>query len=76
MPKAIMIIGAGPGIGQAVARRFGREGWTIVLCSRSHKRLATLVAELQRTGVEAHAIEADATDAAALRAAIGSGGNP
>lgn len=70
MPKAIMIIGAGPGIGQAVARRFGRGGWTIVLSARSRKRLTTLVAELQRAGIKAHAIEADATDAAALRAAI------
>ncbi|MBB6407769.1 SDR family oxidoreductase [Mesorhizobium sangaii] len=65
-----MIIGAGPGIGQAVARRFGRGGWTIVLSARSRKRLTTLVAELQRAGIKAHAIEADATDAAALRAAI------
>jgi aryl-alcohol dehydrogenase-like predicted oxidoreductase len=29
MSKSIMIIGAGPGIGQAVATKFGKRGWTI-----------------------------------------------
>ena len=28
MSKSLMIIGAGLGIGQAVAERFGQEGWT------------------------------------------------
>ena len=28
MSKSLIIIGAGLGIGQAVAERFGQEGWT------------------------------------------------
>lgn len=70
MTKSIMIIGAGPGIGQAVAKRFGREGWTIILTGRTPDRLGMLVAELSQDGITAHAIPADATDAVALRAAI------
>ncbi len=70
MSKSLMIIGAGPGIGQAVARRFGREGWQIVLTGRSAERLTSLVAELQAEGITAHAVPADATDPAALRAAV------
>jgi NAD(P)-dependent dehydrogenase (short-subunit alcohol dehydrogenase family) len=70
MSKSIMIIGAGPGIGQAVARKFGREGWQVVLTGRSADRLASLTAELEADGITAHAVPADATDPAALRAAV------
>ena len=70
MSKSIMIIGAGPGIGQAVARKFGREGWQIVLTGRSADRLADLTTELTAEGITAHAVSADATDPTALRAAI------
>jgi NAD(P)-dependent dehydrogenase (short-subunit alcohol dehydrogenase family) len=70
MSKSIMIVGAGPGIGQAVARRFGRAGWSVVLAGRSSERLACLTADLEAEGIAAHAIQADATDPAALRAAI------
>lgn len=70
MTKSIMIIGAGPGIGQAVAQRFGREGWTIVLTGRNSDRLAGLVSELAAQGITAHAVPADATNATELRAAI------
>jgi len=71
MSKSIMIIGAGPGIGQAVARRFGREGWTVILAGRSADRLAVLVDELKQEAISAVAVPVDATDAAALRVAIG-----
>ncbi|MCI4592231.1 SDR family oxidoreductase [Sphingobium sp. BYY-5] len=70
MSKSIMIIGAGPGIGQAVARKFGREGWQIVLTGRNADRLAELTAELTADGITAHAVPADATDPVALRAAV------
>lgn len=70
MSKSIMIVGAGPGIGQATARRFGRGGWKVVLTGRSADRLAALAAELSAQGIAAHAIPADATDPVALRAAV------
>jgi len=70
MSNSIMIIGAGPGIGQAVAQKFGREGWQIVLTGRNAGRLAALTADLTAEGITAHAVAADATDPTALRAAI------
>lgn len=70
MSKSIMIIGAGPGIGQASARKFGREGWSIVLSGRNEERLAGLVKDLESEGIAAHAVLADATDPDALRTAV------
>ncbi|MGB1876402.1 MAG: SDR family NAD(P)-dependent oxidoreductase, partial [Rhodospirillaceae bacterium] len=37
-----VIIGAGPGLGAAAARRFAAAGMTAVLVSRSAERLADL----------------------------------
>ena len=65
-----MIIGAGPGIGQAVAEKFGREGWSVVLTGRNTSRLGSLVTALAAQGIKAHAVAADATDPIVLRAAI------
>ena len=70
MSKSLFIIGAGPGIGQATAERFGREGWTIILASRSPRNLDPLVAELVGKGITAHGLVLDATDADAVRAAL------
>ncbi|MGW6496284.1 SDR family oxidoreductase [Nonomuraea angiospora] len=63
-----MIIGAGPGIGLAVARRFGKEGFEVSLVSRSQDRLAALVAQLGDVRATAHA--ADLTDERSLEAAL------
>jgi NAD(P)-dependent dehydrogenase (short-subunit alcohol dehydrogenase family) len=34
MSKSIAVFGAGPGLGQAVARRYAREGWDVVLITQ------------------------------------------
>lgn len=70
MSKSITIVGAGPGIGQAVAEKFGREGWTIVLTARSATRLSAMAAELQAKGIKAFALPADATRPDDIRAAL------
>lgn len=33
-PKHVLILGAGPGLGAGLARRFGREGFTVTLLAR------------------------------------------
>jgi len=68
--SALFIIGAGPGIGEAAAERFGREGWTIVVSSRSPKNLDPLVARLTGKGIEAHGLVLDATNAESVRVAM------
>jgi len=70
MSRALLIVGAGPGIGEASAERFGREGWTIVLAARSPRTLDPMVARLIGQGVDAHGLVIDATDPEAVRAGL------
>ena len=71
MSKTIVIVGFGPGISTAVARKFGAEGFSVALLARNEERLAAGVAMLKADGVVAAAFPADAGDPDALRAAIG-----
>jgi len=66
----LAIIGAGPGLGLAVARRFGREGFSVALVARDAAKLDRLVAGLRDDGVTAAGFVADARDRAALTAAL------
>ncbi|CAM5525147.1 MULTISPECIES: SDR family NAD(P)-dependent oxidoreductase [Streptomyces] len=66
----LAIIGAGPGLGAAVARRFGREGYDIALISRDQGRLDALAAGLTGEGVTARGLAADVRDPKALAAAL------
>lgn len=67
----IAIIGAGPGLGLSVARRFAREGYSIALISRDQAKLDDLSRQLQDDGTTARAYAADVRDSAALEAALG-----
>ncbi|WP_062516003.1 SDR family NAD(P)-dependent oxidoreductase [Demequina gelatinilytica] len=66
----LAIVGAGPGLGAAVARRFGREGYAIALISRAQAKLDALAAELQREGLTARGYAADVRDGAQLEVAL------
>src|ERR1044072_2430325 len=66
----IAIIGAGPGIGLAVARRFGREGFDVALTARDAGRLTALTGTLAHEGVTASAHPGDLTDPASLTTAL------
>jgi short-subunit dehydrogenase len=59
MAKTIAVIGAGTGLGVAVARRFGREGYRVALVARRREPLDALVAELAGDGIEAAAFTED-----------------
>jgi short-subunit dehydrogenase len=59
------VFGAGPGLGQAVAHRYAREGYTVVLVARRQEPLDLLATDLTRAGATAHAITADLSDTAA-----------
>lgn len=66
-----LITGATAGFGQAIARRFAREGWKVIVTGRRKDRLDTLVAELG--GAEkAHGLVFDIRDEAATREALAS----
>lgn len=66
----IAIIGAGHGLGAAVARRFAAEGFAVGLVSRSQERVDGLAATLVSDGVRAQGFAADVRDPAALAAAL------
>lgn len=67
---AIAIVGAGPGLGAAVARRFGAEGFAVGLISRHPGRLDGLVEELANDGVHAEAFAADVRAPASVARAL------
>jgi len=66
----IAIIGAGPGLGAAVARKFGREGFSIALISRNQSKLDDMVAELATAGVQASAYAADVREPTQVESAL------
>ena len=66
---SIVIVGAGPNLGLAVARRFGREGLSVGLVSRTQAKLDDLAAQLEDEGITAAGAAADIRDASALAAA-------
>jgi NADP-dependent 3-hydroxy acid dehydrogenase YdfG len=70
MSRSIVIVGAGPNLGAAVARRFGRQGLAVGLVARNLEQLAALTTELEADGMQAAHAAADIRDADALSAAI------
>lgn len=66
----IAIVGAGPGLGAAVARRFGAEGFAVALVSRNQERLDQLAADLEADGVTARGYAADVRDPESLVAVL------
>ena len=52
---SIVIVGAGPNLGAAVARRFGREGMPVGLISRDAAKLEALAHELAADDLRAYA---------------------
>jgi NADP-dependent 3-hydroxy acid dehydrogenase YdfG len=69
-PKVLAIVGMGPKLGMAVARRFGREGYRLGLVSRNFDRLAGYTAELKRDDIEAACFPADVCDRQQLKSAL------
>ncbi|MDQ6754166.1 MAG: SDR family NAD(P)-dependent oxidoreductase [Actinomycetota bacterium] len=67
---AIAIIGAGPGLGAAVARRFSAEGFAVGLISRNQGHLDALAKELANDGVQAKGFTADVRDPSSIAKAL------
>jgi len=68
--KTIVVAGYGPGISDAVARRFGREGYAVALVARTKDKLDDAVESLGKEGVRAHAFPTDLGDPGAVRALV------
>lgn len=66
----IAIIGAGPGMGLAVARTFGERGFDVALISRTQAKLDALASQLAAEGITAVGFAADVMDRASLAGAL------
>lgn len=68
--NTIAIVGAGAGLGAAVARRFASEGFSVALIARNKDRLNALAADLALEGFTARGYRADVRDRDALSRAL------
>ena len=64
--KTVVIVGAGSGLGLAVAREFGKKGFQAALIARRMDALNQLVATLQLEQIEAKAYVGDVSDEQSL----------
>lgn len=70
MAKTIVICGYGPGIAEAVARKFGSEGFALALVGRSRDKLEAAAQKLEREGMKAAAFVADLSEPGAMSALV------
>lgn len=68
--RTILLVGAGPRLGTAIGRRFGRDGYGVALLARSERTAEQVATALRAEGVTAGWAAADVADPDALRAAI------
>src|ERR1700734_2260211 len=68
-PRHLLLIGAGPGVGAGVVRRFGREGFRSTLISRGGT-LQQLASDLRSGGLGIEAVSADIEDLDGYRATL------
>lgn len=71
MSQVIAIFGAGSGLGTALGRKFGKEGFRVALVARRREKLQAIVEELTADGIEAVAFPADLFDPSNARTTVG-----
>lgn len=64
--KTIAIVGAGEGLGFALARKFGANGFQVALVARNRTKLDAMVEKLKTAGIESSGFPADVTAGAQL----------
>ncbi|MCC3380296.1 SDR family NAD(P)-dependent oxidoreductase [Paenibacillus farraposensis] len=68
--KNIVIVGAGPGLGMSIAKKFGKNGFRVALIARNEEKLNQLVSELEQLGIEAASFQADILNKAQISLAF------
>jgi short-subunit dehydrogenase len=70
MKKTIIIIGAGKGLGNAVAKKFGQNDFRVVLVARNENSLKAYEEGFRKEGIEVFTYAADAAKPETLTAAF------
>jgi 3-oxoacyl-[acyl-carrier protein] reductase len=69
--RVALVTGGSRGIGAAIAKRLAADGANVAITyTKGADAAASVVKEIERNGAKAIAIQADATDAAAVEAAV------
>ncbi len=68
--KVAVVLGAGPGLGAAIAQRFAREDFAVALMARREESLSAVREEIEGAGGTVLAISADATDPTSVARAL------
>jgi NAD(P)-dependent dehydrogenase (short-subunit alcohol dehydrogenase family) len=63
MKRSALVVGVGAseGLGAALVRRFAREGLTVFAAGRAKEKLESTVADVRKSGGDAHALVGDAS---------------
>jgi NAD(P)-dependent dehydrogenase (short-subunit alcohol dehydrogenase family) len=70
MSNVAVIVGVGPGIGLAVARKFAQEGFRVALVARDLEKTKGYADQFRSDGLEAHALKGDAAQPGSLETAM------
>ena len=70
MAETIVVCGYGVGISDAVARRFGKEGYRVAIVARNAERLTAAVQTLAKDKIDAQAFPCDLADTGAVKQLI------
>lgn len=62
MTEIAVVVGVGPGLGSALARRFARAGMSVAVAARHPDRLQSLAEDLSAGSGKSHVYSCDATD--------------
>lgn len=68
--QLIVIVGAGPGVSAAVARKFGSEGFRVALVARNQASLDELSEELRDRDIDTYSVTADASKTESIEEAF------
>ncbi len=69
--KTAAVLGVGPGLGAAVARRFAKEGFQTALMARREESMGGVKQAIENGGGRAVSIPTDATDPASVESSFG-----
>ncbi|MDF2962287.1 MAG: short-chain dehydrogenase/reductase, partial [Paenibacillus sp.] len=66
----LVIVGSGPGVSAGIAKKFGSNGFRVVLISRTKPSLERSLEDLRQVLIESYGISADASDPDSLKTAF------